>query len=52
MTFKRAIDHSRTRQGRAPPEQVAAAGYLFAFATGLAAVAIVTLGRRHLGRWS
>jgi len=34
--------------GRVIDSHGAAAGYLFAFAAGLAAVAIVTLGRRHL----
>jgi predicted MFS family arabinose efflux permease len=36
--------------GRLIDSHGAAAGYLVAFAAGLAAVAIVTLGRRHLGR--
>jgi hypothetical protein len=36
--------------GRLIDSHGAAAGYVFAFAAGLAAVVIVTLGRRHLGR--
>jgi predicted MFS family arabinose efflux permease len=36
--------------GRLIDAHGAAAGFVFAFAVGLAAVVIVTLGRRHLGR--